>query len=452
MSTVVALGHFCEVHGPRLVFYTIRNINEPQFVSQCPDLKFCSGCKAPLLEGYISTVQTVHSTPTQTPSAESPSDICGIDQLHPPGPSNNIIGARLSSATIGGGSHIYSNISASSSGQSFRTTGGSFGGPSSSVSIAAGNHTSAHSSSSRRRTSSNVVIDDGGGSRPSPATNTTTTNPNGATKYYCSHSNYDHSHLSHLHTCIARTLSCELSPSNSVAFTSSDIWVIGTAFSLKDSQARGFHRRYCLIFTFLPESSIPCIGHVTGALPEDTKAGGGKGAQGHRTIPNKSSNNSRARSHSSSRAAATARDHQLHPHHHPHDYYSDGDYKGGAGSNYYPSLVPYYEYITEEFYNVAKSLQSECEIVYFKEQSVSPQRAIRLSTLLDGTGGGGGGGSSATVPGASGRGGAGGGAKVFTRNHSSAAGARSLPLLTSNPHIFLDLHEKFAKILHHVDL
>ena len=37
------------------------------------------------------------------------------------------------------------------------------------------------------------------------------------------------------------------------------------------------------------------------------------------------------------------------------------------GSNYYPSLVPYYEYITEEFYNVAKSLQSECEKVYFKD-------------------------------------------------------------------------------------
>src|SRR5947209_3440374 len=68
MSTVVALGHFCEVHGPRLVFYTIRNINEPQFVSQCPDLKFCSGCKAPLLEGYISTVQTVHSTAPDPPS------------------------------------------------------------------------------------------------------------------------------------------------------------------------------------------------------------------------------------------------------------------------------------------------------------------------------------------------------------------------------------------------
>ncbi|CAG7734845.1 unnamed protein product [Allacma fusca] len=385
MSTVVALGHFCEVHGPRLVFYTIRNNNEPQFVSQCPDLKFCSGCKAPLLEGYISTVQTVHSTPTQTPS-ESPLEVSG----GPGGPANH--------------------LSSSSSGQSVRTA-------------------PFQSSASRRRTSSNVVIDDGIGST-SPATATSTTNPAGATKYYCSHSNYDHSHLSHLHTCIARTLSCELSPSNSVAFTSSEIWVIGTAFSLKDSQARGFHRRYCLIFTFLPDSNVICtgIGHAT-AHSAETRSGAksvppppppkGSGGKSRNPVPGRSGRE---------------------------DYYSDGDFKS-SGSNYYPSLVPYYEYITEEFYNVAKSLQSECEKVYFKEQSVSPQRAIRLSTLLDGSLSTGGPSSSATVPGATR-----GGAKVFTRNHSTGAGARSLPLLTSNPHVFLDLHEKFARILHHVDL
>jgi len=116
--------------------------------------------------------------------------------------------------------------------------------------------------------------------------------------------------------------------------------------------------------------------------------------------------------------------------------YSDGDTKSTA--NPYPSLVPYYDYITEEFYNISKGLLHECEKVYYKEQSVSPQRALRLTSLLDGEG-----------PGTAPTGGCGAG-KGLTR--SNAAGARSLPLLSSNPHIFLDLHEKFARVLHHVDL
>jgi len=216
MSTVVALGHFCEVHGPRLVFYTIRNINEPQFVSQCPDLKFCSGCKAPLLEGYISTVQTVHTTPTQTPSPSS----------------------------------------SSSSNSATRDTGPCGLAPKHQTT------TSLHRFKSSRNGTAH--LDDhhfkrSSTSSPSISAPSTCTTPGGTTKYYCSHSNYDHSHLSHLHTCVARTLSCEISPSNSVAFTSSEIWAIGTAFSLKDSQARGFHRKYCLIFTFLPETHEQCL-------------------------------------------------------------------------------------------------------------------------------------------------------------------------------------------------
>lgn len=287
------------------------------------------------------------------------------------------------------------------------------------------------------------------------------TAPSAGTKYYCSHSNYDHSHLSHLQTCISRTLSCELSPSNSVAFTSSDIWVIGTAFSLKDSQARGFHRRYCLIFTFLPE--VPQCCRDPDTLDQETdcadresrERGGGSSRHGHSHPPHHSSSKGGSSSKSSKKGKGRMPPqppHHPHPHHRQgcsnrDDYYSDGDCKG-YGSYYggYPSLVPFYDYITEEFYNIAKNLQSECDKVYFKEQSISPQRALRLSTFLDGSVPG----SSLAAGGSSSLGGHGKSSKVFTRSHST--GARSLPLLTANPHVFLDLHEKFAKILHHVDL
>lgn len=131
------------------------------------------------------------------------------------------------------------------------------------------------------------------------------------------------------------------------------------------------------------------------------------------------------------------------------EYYSDGDHKGAGyfttsyGPSGYPSLVPHYDYITEEFFNVAKHLQNLCDKVFFKEESISPQRALRLSAVLDS---GIEGGSSSLA----GYGRPSAGPRGFTRSHSS--GARSLPLLTENPHVFLDLHEKFAKILHHVDL
>ena len=142
-----------------------------------------------------------------------------------------------------------------------------------------------------------------------------------------------------------------------------------------------------------------------------------------------------------------------HQHHHRQgcssrdDYYSDGDCKNYPGYyGGYPSLVPYYDYITEEFYSIAKNLQSECDKVYFKEQSISPQRAIRLNEFLSGSVPG----SSLSAGASSSLGGHGRAGSRFTRSHST--GARSLPLLTANPHVFLDLHEKFAKILHHVDL
>ena len=158
----VFVFHVFQVHGPRLVFYTIRNANEPQFVSQCPaaELQFCAGCKAPILEGYISTVK-IQPTDVQSPGSPQPS----------------------TSSSSSGGNQPFSRYNTASSHHSSRST---------------------------------------------------------PTQYYCSHSNYDHSHLSHLHTCIARSLSCELTPSNSVAFTSSNVWAIGTAFTLKDAQARGF--------------------------------------------------------------------------------------------------------------------------------------------------------------------------------------------------------------------
>jgi len=358
MSTVVALGHFCEVHGPRLVFYTIRNINEPQFVSQCPDFKFCSGCKAPVLEGYISTVQTVHSTPT--PSPLSPT------------------AASSSAGTV----HRSSLLAVTPSSESFSQPNGA-------------SNSNCHPHEEIGRTCS-------------------------TTKFYCSHSNYDHSHLSHLQTCIARTLTCEQGPSNSVAFTSSDIWVIGTSFSLKDSQARGFHRKYCLIFTFLPETPTKASlerepSHKASQTDPDL----------HRRDQSGHHNRDKKRNQSSTAVSSTDR-----------GLYSDGDKKDF--DNVYPSLVPYYDFITEEFYNVAKSLQGECEKVYFKEQAVSPQRAHRLTVFHDGEGPG----SSASVGGYR--------SKVFTRSQST--GARSLPLLSGNPHVFLDLHEKFAKTLHHVDL
>ncbi|CAL8143845.1 unnamed protein product [Orchesella dallaii] len=400
MSTVVALGHFCEVHGPRLVFYTIRNINEPQFVSQCPDLKFCSGCKAPLLEGYISTVQTVQST---APDPPPPPKQRPSDGDHEDG-SPVVINSHSAPSGFSGSK----GLRASTSSQQLS-------------SIAS---TSASGGFVSRGTSTNNCVG---------VTSSSTTAPSAGTKYYCSHSNYDHSHLSHLQTCISRTLSCELSPSNSVAFTSSDIWVIGTAFSLKDSQARGFHRRYCLIFTFLPE--VPQCCRDPDTVDQESEYGnGGKGNS-------KSSKKGKGRMpppHHQHRQGCSSRD----------DYYSDGDLKGYT-SYYggYPSLVPYYDYITEEFYNIARNLQSECDKVYFKEQSISPSRALRLSTFLDGSVPG----SSLSAGASSSLGGHGkSSSKVFTRSHST--GARSLPLLTANPHVFLDLHEKFAKILHHVDL
>jgi hypothetical protein len=446
MSTVVALGHFCEVHGPRLVFYTIRNVHEPQFVSQCPDLKFCSGCKAPLLEGYISTVQTVHANSTSSPLAKSGS---APTTTHQSGSGSSSKGHHH--PTTNG--HCSTTVVASSSNNnkgllkvsasSQTLSRGIYAPIPSQLTNGVGSGDSGESSNSdiiRVGTSRGTAPS----SRPNnhhPATTTTTST---TTKYYCSHSNYDHSHLSHLHTCIARTLSCEVTPSNSVAFTSTDIWVIGTSFSLKDSQARGFHRKYCLVFTFLPEVPNCC-------QPEDSppqvvqqkKKGNksGKDESGHhhhlKTCPKyKGDRRPPSRSH-----AQSVRD----------EYYSDGDHKAYFSSSYgsqgYPSLVPYYDYITEEFYNVAKHLQGECDKVYYKEQSISPQRALRLSAVFDTSEG-----SAAGAGGSSSLGGYGrsGGPKVFTRSHSS--GARSLPLLSENPHIFLDLHEKFAKILHHVDL
>lgn len=501
MSTVVALGHFCEVHGPRLVFYTIRNINEPQFVSQCPDLKFCSGCKAPLLEGYISTVQTVQST---APDPPSPSRAVSRDgdrhsQHHhhhthrvdddddndeddspivtnshsAPGGFSSSKGLRPSSSS----QHLTSIANTTASG-GYVSRGTSTNNCSV---IDCDTNTNTISTRDRERSGGGVGTSSSTGHRdhhrdregapPSSTsrTATTATEPSAGTKYYCSHSNYDHSHLSHLQTCISRTLSCELSPSNSVAFTSSDIWVIGTAFSLKDSQARGFHRRYCLIFTFLPE--VPqCCRDPDAALDQDTeyggsggtsKRGGGSGAPG-------SGRGGSTKGHHHQQSKASKKVHkgggrtvppipanQLTHHQHRQgqgcstrdDFYSDGDCKGYTGyyGGGYPSLVPYYDYITEEFYNIAKNLQSECDKVYFKEQSISPQRALRLSTFLDGSIPG-----SSLSAGASSSLGGHGRSKIFTRSHST--GARSLPLLTANPHVFLDLHEKFAKILHHVDL
>jgi hypothetical protein len=218
-----------------------------------------------------------------------------------------------------------------------------------------------------------------------------------------------------------------------VTLQSTDIWVIGSSFSLKDSLARGFSRKYCLVFTFLPQ--VPsCCQPETDSPPvrkDKQKNGDTQQHQHFRTCPKyKGDRKGPNRSH-----AQSLRD----------EYYSDGDHKGYFTTSYgpsgYPSLVPQYDYITEEFYNVAKNLQTECDKVFFKEESISPQRALRLSAVLDS-----GEGASASL-GAYGRS---CGPKGFSRSHSS--GARSLPLLTENPHIFLDLHEKFAKVLHHVDL
>lgn len=368
MSTVVALGHFCEVHGPRLVFYTIRNANEPQFISQCPssDFKFCSGCKAPILEGYISTVQTVSPSTVQqqsSPSSSSPSS---------PSSSNSSTAALTSSTRH----HHHQQ------------------------------HPHSHSQQHQPTT----------------------------TQYYCSHSNYDHSHLNHLHTCISRTLSCELSPSNSVAFTSSGIWAIGTAFSLKDSQARGFHRKYCLVFTFLPathELSLRrSIDHSHSHSHSTNTSTTSKGKIDPGLGPSSGKSKAHHHQHHTLQYPGTSRQQQ-----------STSAAASGVSTTAHPSLVPYYDYITEEFFLIAKSIQIECEKVFFKEQNTSPQRASRLNSLLleQGQGQSSGGGTSS-------------GCAVFTRSHITGAGARSLPLLTANPHVFLDMHEKFAKVLHHVDL
>lgn len=460
MSTVVALGHFCEVHGPRLVFYTIRNINEPQFVSQCPDLKFCSGCKAPLLEGYISTVQTVQSTAPDPPSpSRFPRD--GDHHHHQDDQEDSPLVSNSHSAPGGFSSSHRLRVSSSSqhlSSIANTTASGGFVSRGTSTNNCTGvdcDTRGRDTSCERGRSSS------GGGGGGAASTSRSATEPSAGTKYYCSHSNYDHSHLSHLQTCISRTLSCELSPSNSVAFTSSDIWVIGTAFSLKDSQARGFHRRYCLIFTFLPEVPQCCRDPdvvVDQQQQQDSQYGAAGGSSKHAASSSSRSASTKVNPKSlkkGSKGRMTPNPAQ-HPQQLQHrqgcssgrdDYYSDGDCKGytsyyGGG---YPSLVPYYDYITEEFYNIAKNLQGECDKVYFKEQSISPQRALRLSAFLDGSVPG-----SSLSAGASSSLGGHGRSKVFTRSHST--GARSLPLLTANPHVFLDLHEKFAKILHHVDL
>jgi len=416
MSTVVALGHFCEVHGPRLVFYTIRNVHEPQFVSQCPDLKFCSGCKAPLLEGYISTVQTVHENSTVQSAPLSPFSNGGRSSASASAP---LVGAAAKNSLGSSSSTSLLNSKGLKVSTSSQTLSRGINEP-----IPSQNNLEQASAGS----SSKEDHRQAGPSSSARTPSTTTT-----TRYYCSHSNYDHSHLSHLHTCIGRTLSCEVSPSNSVAFTSADIWVIGTSFSLKDSQARGFARKYCLLFTFLPEVPTCCQSESPPVVKNKDK----NKSQHLRTCPKyKGEKKPPSRSH-----AQNLRN----------EYYSDGDHKGYHTSSYgpsgYPSLVPYYDYITEEFYNLGKHLQSECDKVYYKEQSISPQRAIRLNALLDSSGevkGGPGGSSSLGGHGRS------SGPKGFTRSHSS--GARSLPLLTENPHIFLDLHEKFSKILHHVDL
>lgn len=491
MSTVVALGHFCEVHGPRLVFYTIRNINEPQFVSQCPDLKFCSGCKAPLLEGYISTVQTVQSTAPDPPSPSRAVSRDGDrhsqhhhhshhqhqvddDDDHDGDDDSPIV---TNSHSAPGGFSSSRSLKPSSSSQHLTsiastTASGGYVSRGTSTNNCTGIDCDTNTISSRDRERSGGGTSTGHrdhhqhregappsstGSRPATATE-----PSAGTKYYCSHSNYDHSHLSHLQTCISRTLSCELSPSNSVAFTSSDIWVIGTAFSLKDSQARGFHRRYCLIFTFLPE--VPqCCRDPDAALDQETEYGGGGTSKRGGGAPSSSRGGSTKGHHHQQSSKASKKGYKGAGSRVPpipasqlthrqgcssrDDFYSDGDCKGYTGyyGGGYPSLVPYYDYITEEFYNIAKNLQSECDKVYFKEQSISPQRALRLSTFLDGSIPG-----SSLSAGASSSLGGHGRSKIFTRSHST--GARSLPLLTANPHVFLDLHEKFAKILHHVDL
>src|SRR5690348_7121196 len=54
-SAIIALGNYCPCHGPRLVFYTIRSHDNPQFnCNPCP----ISYCHSNNLRAYTSTIQT----------------------------------------------------------------------------------------------------------------------------------------------------------------------------------------------------------------------------------------------------------------------------------------------------------------------------------------------------------------------------------------------------------